>query len=135
MGLTLAQLSSRLRCAECGGPLHSIKPWRVEDVSVSRLGGGDEFLQVDYLGRTMLFTRLGYAVAVIALVVGVANLVVGIMIATESLGPGRSTCPLLSKKETSGEVIDRAIYMALFGIALGILTEIRYALRAPDKSG
>jgi hypothetical protein len=28
LGLTIAQLSARLRCAECGGPLHSVKPWR-----------------------------------------------------------------------------------------------------------
>jgi hypothetical protein len=28
MGLTIAQLSERLRCAECGGPLLSVKPWR-----------------------------------------------------------------------------------------------------------
>src|SRR5262245_60804363 len=26
------QLSARLRCAECGGPVHSVKPWRVENV-------------------------------------------------------------------------------------------------------
>ena len=32
MGLTLAQLSARLRCAKCGGPLHSVRPWRQEDV-------------------------------------------------------------------------------------------------------
>ena len=32
MGLTLAQLSQRLRCAECGGPLQSVKPWRLADV-------------------------------------------------------------------------------------------------------
>jgi len=32
MGLTLDQLARRLRCAECGGPLLSIKPWRQEDV-------------------------------------------------------------------------------------------------------
>jgi hypothetical protein len=25
MGLTLGQLSERLRCAECGGPLHSVQ--------------------------------------------------------------------------------------------------------------
>ena len=29
--LTIAQLSERLRCAECGGQLHSVKPWRLED--------------------------------------------------------------------------------------------------------
>jgi hypothetical protein len=32
MGLTIAQLSERLRCAECGGPLQSVKPWRQADV-------------------------------------------------------------------------------------------------------
>ena len=30
LGLTLAQPSARLRCAECSGPLHSVKPWRAE---------------------------------------------------------------------------------------------------------
>jgi hypothetical protein len=32
MGLTLAQLSERLRCADCGGPLQSVKPWRQADM-------------------------------------------------------------------------------------------------------
>ena len=30
--LTIAQLSARLRCAECGGAVHSVKPWRLEEV-------------------------------------------------------------------------------------------------------
>ena len=38
MGLTIAQLSERLRCAECGGQLHSVKPWRMEDVLGKPLG-------------------------------------------------------------------------------------------------
>ena len=36
--LTIAQLSVRLRCADCGGPLHSVKPWRMEDVLGKPLG-------------------------------------------------------------------------------------------------
>ena len=32
LGLTIAQLSERLRCFECGGPVQSVKPWRMEDV-------------------------------------------------------------------------------------------------------
>ena len=32
MGLTLDALARRLRCAECGGPLQSVKPWRQADV-------------------------------------------------------------------------------------------------------
>jgi hypothetical protein len=33
-----AQLSERLRCAECGGQLHSVKPWRMEEVLGKPLG-------------------------------------------------------------------------------------------------
>ena len=32
LGLNIAQLSARLRCAKCGGQLRSVKPWRMEDV-------------------------------------------------------------------------------------------------------
>ena len=45
MGLNIAQLSARLRCAECGGQLHSVKPWRMEDVLESRLGAEGECLE------------------------------------------------------------------------------------------
>ena len=38
MGLTIAQLSGRLRCAECGGQLHSVKPWRLDDALGKPLG-------------------------------------------------------------------------------------------------
>ena len=38
MGLTVAQLSERQRCAKCGGPVHSVKPWRMEDVIGKPLG-------------------------------------------------------------------------------------------------
>ena len=33
MGLTLDALARRLRCADCGGPLLSVKPWRQTDAS------------------------------------------------------------------------------------------------------
>jgi hypothetical protein len=47
LGLTIAQLSERLRCAECGGQLRSVKPWRLEDDWGSRSGGvGNLFLVV-----------------------------------------------------------------------------------------
>ena len=38
MGLTIAQLSERLRCADCGGSVQSVKPWRMEDVLGKPLG-------------------------------------------------------------------------------------------------
>ena len=33
MGLTFDALARRLRCAECGGPLLSVKPWRQADAA------------------------------------------------------------------------------------------------------
>jgi hypothetical protein len=36
LGLTIAQPSVRLRCAECGGQLLSVKPWRLEELIASR---------------------------------------------------------------------------------------------------
>jgi ribosomal protein S27AE len=38
MGLTLAALSARLPCGECGGPVRSVKPWRQADVLGKPLG-------------------------------------------------------------------------------------------------
>jgi len=38
MGLNIAQLSARLRCFECGGQLHSVKPWRIDHVLGKPLG-------------------------------------------------------------------------------------------------
>jgi hypothetical protein len=38
LGLTIAQLSARLRCAECGNALHSVKPWRIDNVLSKPLG-------------------------------------------------------------------------------------------------
>ena len=38
MGLTITQLSERLRCAESGGRVHSVTPWRMADVLGKPLG-------------------------------------------------------------------------------------------------
>ena len=38
LGLTIAQLSERLRCAECGSELRSVKPWRMADTLGKPLG-------------------------------------------------------------------------------------------------
>jgi hypothetical protein len=38
LGLTIARLSQRLRCVKCGGQLHSVKPWRMDDVLGKPLG-------------------------------------------------------------------------------------------------
>ena len=38
MGLTLDALARRLRCADWGGPLQSVKPWRLADVLGKPIG-------------------------------------------------------------------------------------------------
>ena len=38
MDLTIAQLSERLRCADCGRPVQAVKPWQLEDVLGKPLG-------------------------------------------------------------------------------------------------
>ena len=38
LGLNIAELSARLRCTDCGGLLHSVKPWRMEDGLASPWG-------------------------------------------------------------------------------------------------
>lgn len=79
----------------------------------------------------MLFTHLGRIVALLALVGGILYVVIGVSIATEILGPYEATLrTLFPRARSSGAVIDRGLYVVLFSIALGILTEISYALRA-----
>ncbi len=41
LGLTLDQLARGLRCAECGGSLLSVKPWRQTDASLPIRAGVD----------------------------------------------------------------------------------------------
>ena len=79
----------------------------------------------------MLFTHLGRIVALLALVGGILYVVIGVSIATEMLGPYQATLArYFPRARSSGAIIDRGIYVVLFSIALGILTEISYALRA-----
>lgn len=79
----------------------------------------------------MFFTRLGRVVAVTALIIGTWYFAGGLMVANgvfEQLG-----MPALARyfgtSRSTGAVIDRGMYIGLFGIAFGILTEIRCALR------
>ena len=76
----------------------------------------------------MFFTRLGRVVAVTALIIGTWYFAGGLMVANgvfEQLGMSA----LARYFGSTGAVIDRGMYIALFGIAFGILTEIRCALR------
>ena len=78
----------------------------------------------------MIFTHLGRIVAFLALLIGIWWVAGGPMIATGALAPEECALARYFGKKTTGAVIDRGLYAILFAIALGILTEISYAVRA-----
>jgi hypothetical protein len=88
----------------------------------------------------MFFTHLGRVVAILALVFGILEIVVGVMSETgmmvllhfpDTSAPG-SGVPYSSSQ--SGQVIEWGIYTVLLAIALGILTEISRSVRALSKT-
>jgi hypothetical protein len=79
----------------------------------------------------MIFTHLGRIVALIALVGGILHVVIGVFIATEILEPYQAVLgQYYPPARSSSVIIDRGLYVVLFSIALGVMTEISYALRA-----
>ena len=80
----------------------------------------------------MFFTRLGRIVAVLALIFGIWNVYGGVVIATGLLTPEEALARYFPSKSSIDTVID-GIYVVIFGIALGILTEIRYALERSQR--
>lgn len=65
----------------------------------------------------MLFTRLGYVLAFFALILGAFHVYTGILDRQHGL------------ETWSGKEFELGVYLVILGIALGILAEIRYALR------
>lgn len=76
----------------------------------------------------MVFTRLGTVFAWIALVVGVARLATGLIVAFNLQVPGFDASRYLGS-DTSGRAIDQGIMVLLIAVALGTLTEIGRSLR------
>jgi hypothetical protein len=78
----------------------------------------------------MFFTHLGRVAAVLIMLAGVTHIALGLLIATETIGPyADALARYAPSRRSSGELIDRGIYTVLVGIALGALTDIGYALR------
>lgn len=81
----------------------------------------------------MFFTHIGRVIAVLLLVLAVFQIVLGFMIANDSLGPYQPAVVRYGVK-SSGQLIDRGIYAILVAVGLGVLTEIAFALRAIKNS-
>lgn len=77
----------------------------------------------------MFFAHAARVLAVLALLVGLAQLALGFSIATGMVGPYDEALARYTTANSSGEVIDRGIYLAVFAIALGTLAEIGLTLR------
>jgi len=78
----------------------------------------------------MLFTNLGRIVAVLALILGIFYLVGGLLIVTGWISPEAGVLArYFGRARSVGAVFDRGIFLVLFAIALGILTEISHSVR------
>ena len=75
----------------------------------------------------MIFTHLCRAVAVLAALFGVLQVVLGFMIAGGQLSP--EAIARYTTASSSGEVIDKGLLAILAAIVLGTLAEISFSVR------
>lgn len=79
----------------------------------------------------MFFSRIVRIVAVLGLAAGVLKILSGLSIATEMFGPYEENLRRYGgAAASSGEIIDRGLYVALVSLALGVLSEISFNVRA-----
>lgn len=73
----------------------------------------------------MWIAKLAKIAAVLVLFLGAFQVVMGLLIATETIGPhDQAMARYLPGKVSTGQAIDRGTYMLLIGLALGTLAEI-----------
>lgn len=77
----------------------------------------------------MVFTHLARLAAILALVVGLTNVLVGLAIAVGFLGPYEAALARYTTASSSGQSVDRGIYVILFALGLGTLAEISFSVR------
>ena len=73
----------------------------------------------------MFFTKAGRVIAWLALIFGVARIALGLVVA-QSGDPSLASRYLGSG--TSGQAIDQGLYVLIFGIIVGVLTDISRSL-------
>jgi len=77
----------------------------------------------------MFFTRLAGLVATLVFVLALIQVLLGVAIATEFIGPYEASLARYSTASSSGQMMDRGIYGILFALGLGTLAEISFAVR------
>lgn len=76
----------------------------------------------------MFFTRLGRFVAVLVILLGALQILLGMNLESEWLTPYRDALSKYTPTSISADPIDSGIVKILLGIALGMLAEIRAGL-------
>ena len=77
----------------------------------------------------MFFSHVARVIAVLALVFGILEILLGFSIANEWMGLSAADLSRYAAAATTGEVINRGIYQILGPVALGTLAEIGLANR------
>jgi hypothetical protein len=80
-----------------------------------------------------LFSHLSRIVAVLALLIGLAEFALGWSIALGWLGPYEQAIARYTTAPSSGALISRALSVIAFALALGTLAEIGLALRKSNR--
>ncbi len=81
-----------------------------------------------------MFSHLSRIVALLALVVGVAQFALGFSIASGWVGPYEQALARFTTQSSSGAVIDLGVRLIAFALALGTLAEIGLAVRKAAKA-
>ena len=81
----------------------------------------------------MFFSHVARVVAILVLVVGASQVLMGLTIANEWAGISRNDLSEYTTAATTGELIDRGIHRILIAVALGTLAEIGLAIRRNNR--
>jgi hypothetical protein len=76
-----------------------------------------------------LFSTLSRIIATLALILGVAQLALGVAIAWGAMGPREQALARYTSETTTGAVINEAVLVIAVALALGTLGEIGAAVR------
>lgn len=77
----------------------------------------------------MFFSKTARILSIIALFFGLLDFVLGLSVAAEVLGPYEAARARILGKMSSGQAMDRGMYITLFAVALGTLAEINISVR------
>ena len=78
----------------------------------------------------MIFTHLARLLSIAAVLFGLYQVLLGLAIATEFIGPYQAALARYTTKLSSGQVIGAGTYKILVAIALGTLAEISFSMRS-----